>query len=79
MIVVETGCSIQLDKNYKLCFNISNELANRGIVATNAPGNFVEGKVFAILVNTSREIVDILDGHPLMNIWIEEVIEWAAT
>jgi dUTPase len=69
--IIETDLEIELEEDYKLCFSIVPELANRGMIATNAPGNFKKGKVYAHLINVGREIVEIKNGDPLMNIWIE--------
>lgn len=71
--VIETGATVKLEKGYRLCFKLAAALANRGMVATNAPGHFTEGKVFANLLNCGREIVEVRDGDPLMEVWVEQV------
>lgn len=78
--VIETGLTINIDSGYKLCFALVPELANRGMIATNAPGNFTEGKVFANVLNVGREIVEIKTGDPLMIVWFEEILdlEWSS-
>lgn len=75
--VISTGLTVSMEKGYKLCFRLAAGLANRGMVATNAPGNFTEGKVFVNLLNCGREIVEVRDGDPLVEVWIEQVVDFA--
>lgn len=74
--VIDTGLTVSLEKGYKLCFRLATALANRGMVATNAPGNFTDGKVFVNLLNCGREIVEVRDGDPLVEVWVEQVIDF---
>lgn len=74
--VINTGVTVSADKGYKVCFRLVAALANRGMVATNAPGNFTEGKVHANLLNCGREIVEVKDGDPLVEVWVEQIIDF---
>jgi hypothetical protein len=76
--LIETGVNVKVEPGYKLCFSLVPELTNKGMVATNAPGNFTEGKVFANVINVGREIVEIKTGDPFLNFWFEQIIdmEW---
>lgn len=70
--IIETDLKVAVDTGYRLCFRLVPDLTNRGIVATNAPGFFMNGQVTANLLNVGREIVEIKSGDPLMHVWIEE-------
>lgn len=70
--LIETGIDIEVEKGYKVCFALIPELTNRGIIATNSPGNFTSGKIFANVLNVGREIVEIKTGDPFMTVWLEE-------
>jgi hypothetical protein len=74
--VIETGTSVVVERGFKLCFALVPELANRGVIATNAPGHFTEGKVWVNILNCGREIIEIKEGDPLITVWLEPIVEW---
>lgn len=74
--LVETNVEVEVETGYKLCFKLVSTLSDRGIVATNAPGAFKEGKIYANLLNVGREIVEVKTGDPLMHIWIEQDLQF---
>lgn len=73
--VIETDLKVEVEAGYKLCFSLVPELSNRGMIATNSPGNFTNGTVHANLLNVGREIVEVKTGDPLMTVWLEQIIE----
>lgn len=72
---IDTGLEVVLPAGYKLCVGLVNALAENGMVLTNAPGNFTQGKVEVVLLNAGREIVDVSNGDAIVNFWIEEVVD----
>lgn len=70
--VVEAAGTVNVPEGFKLCFSVHDSLANKGMLALNAPGNFKSGKVFVNLLNAGREIVEVKDGDPLMVVWLEK-------
>jgi len=46
------------------------------MVATNAPGGITEGNVEVSLLNCGREIVEVKNGDPLVNVWLEKINEF---
>jgi dUTPase len=71
LAVVDTGLEVRTEEKFKLCFKLTPSLASRGMVATNAPGNIKAGKVSVVLLNCGREIVELKDGDPLVEVWLE--------
>lgn len=69
---------VDVEPDHKICFRLVQSLANRGMVATNAPGNFTNGKISVNLLNCGREIIEVRDGEPLIEVWLEKNIpfEW---
>lgn len=74
--IIETGISVALEPGYRLCFSLIPDLSNRGVVALNAPGHFTEGKVWVNVLNCGREIIEIKEGDPIINVWVEQIVEW---
>lgn len=74
--IIETGVSVTLEPGYRLCFSLIPDLSNRGVVALNAPGHFTEGKVWVNVLNCGREIIEIKEGDPIINVWVEQIVEW---
>lgn len=76
---METGLSVETPDGYKLCFSLVPELTNRGMVATNTPGNFTSGPVVIGLLNSGREIIEIKDGDPIATVWLEKIqdFDWS--
>jgi dUTPase len=68
---IETGIAVDVPAGYRLGFRLVPSLADRGMVATNAPGHFKSGKLSVVLLNCGREIVELKDGDPLAILWIE--------
>lgn len=73
---INVGLDVEVPKGYRLCVKLADSLAERGMVLTNAPGNFTNGSVFVVLLNAGREIVDVVDGDPVAEFWLEQVVEW---
>lgn len=71
---IDTGVKFELPEGYVLCFSLVPSLAERGMVATNAPGRIRSGELQVRLNNFGKEIVDVRDGDPLVNVWVEQVI-----
>lgn len=72
---IDTGTNVKIPEGYVLCFSVSSDLANKGMVATNAPGRVTSGNIFIHLLNCGREIVEIKDGDHIADFWLEEVID----
>lgn len=68
---IDTGVEVSVDKTYRLCFALVPELAERGLIATNAPGRITEGKITVNILNANREIIVLAGGSPLINVWVE--------
>ena len=75
---VSLGLDVEVPEGYRLCIALVPNLAERGIVLTNVPGNFTKGPVEAVLLNAGREIVDVSDGDAVVTCWLEQVgdFEW---
>jgi dUTPase len=73
---IKTGLSVETPEGYKLCIGLVPALADKGIVLTNAPGNFTKGPVEAVLLNAGREIVDVNNGDPIVTCWLEKVVDF---
>jgi dUTPase len=74
--LIDTGLEVYLEKGYKLCFSLAPALAERGMLATNAPGNFTNGRVKVGLLNAGRDIVELKDGDPVAVCWVEQIHEF---
>jgi dUTPase len=72
---IDTGLDVQVDEGYRLSFRIVPALADRGMVASNAPGRFMTGRVVINLINCGREIVEVKDGDPIAFLWIEHDLD----
>jgi hypothetical protein len=77
-VELDTGLEVKVQSGYCLCFSVVPELANRGLVATNAPGRLTEGKLVVNVLNAGREIISVGEGVPLVDVWLEKAykIEW---
>ena len=73
---IDTGLEVDVPEGYKLCIGIVPNLAVKGMVLTNSPGNFTKGKVEAVLLNAGREIVEVSNGDPIVTCWLESVLEF---
>ena len=78
LVKVSTGLEVEVPDGYKLCIGLVKNLAERGMVLTNAPGNFTKGKVEVVLLNAGREIVEVNNTDPIATCWLEEIVpfEW---
>lgn len=74
--VIETGLDIEVEVGYKLCFSVHRDLAEKGMVVANSPGNVQVGTVSVCLVNCGREIIDIREGDPIAICWVEPIQEY---
>lgn len=76
---IDTGVRIsEIEPGYKLCFSLTQALASKGMIVTNGPGNITSGLIVASVLNCGREIVEIRNGDPLLNVWLEvdQNFEW---
>lgn len=73
---VATGVEVFAPKGYRVRMGLSEALAGRGMVATNAGTPLGNGPVQVVLLNCGREIVEVKDGDPLVNIWLEAAPEF---
>ena len=71
---ISTGLEIEVPEGYRLCIGIIQSLAVKGMILANAPGGFTKGPVEAVLLNAGREIVEVADGDPIVNFWLEEIV-----
>lgn len=68
---IDTGVEIDITDGYSLRFSLVSQLTDRGLIASNAPGRFKKGKIVVTVINCGREIVEIKNGDPLINVWLE--------
>jgi len=73
---ISTGLSVEVPAGYKLCIGLVPNLAAKGMVLANTPGNFTNGPVEAVLLNAGREIVEVNNGDPIVTFWVEEIVEF---
>lgn len=73
---ISTGLTVDVPEGYKFCIGLVTNLAEKGMVLTNAPGNFTKGEVEVVLLNAGREIVDVNNGDPIVNCWVEQVVDF---
>lgn len=73
---INTQIFVDVEKGYKLCFSVVPELAVKGMIAFNSPGNLTKGEIIVGLINCGREIVDIKNGDPIVNVWVEQIIDF---
>jgi dUTPase len=73
---VDTGLEVEVPEGYKLCIGLVQNLAVKGMVLANAPGNFTKGKVEAVLLNAGREIVEVSNGDPIVTCWLEAIVDF---
>lgn len=73
---IDTGLEVDVPEGYRLCIGIVQNLAVKGMVLTNSPGNFTKGKVEAVLLNAGREIVEVFNGDPIVNCWLESIVDF---
>ncbi len=77
---IDTGLEIEVPEGHKLCVGLVQNLADRGMVLANTPGGFTKGKVEVVLLNAGREIVEVSNGDPVVNCWLEQILdfEWVS-
>lgn len=68
---IDTGVSVSCPEGYKLGVKIDSNLANRGMLITNLSGGIKEGPIKVVLLNAGREIVEINDGNPIAEVFLE--------
>lgn len=68
---VDCGVEAEAPDGCKICIALIPELAEKGMVLTNAPGNFKRGRITATLLNAGREIVEVHNGDPIVTCWVE--------
>jgi len=73
---IDTGLEVEVPDGYKLCIGLVHNLATKGMILTNAPGNFTKGKVEAVLLNAGREIVEVSNGDPIVTCWLEDIVDF---
>lgn len=69
--IIDTGFEVKVEPGYRLCFSLVDSFSNRGLISTNAPGNVRSGKVLVCVLNCGREIVEVKDGDPIVEVWLE--------
>lgn len=69
--IIDTGFDFECPEGYKLGVRIVSALSERGMIATNLAGGIKKGRIKVILLNVGREIVELKDGEPLAEIWLE--------
>ena len=76
---IDTGLSVEVDPGYRLCFRLTGRLADRGMVAVNAPGRFSSGPVSVVLLNCGKEVVEVRDGDEVAELWLEPEVpfDWS--
>jgi len=70
---VQTGIRVALPPGFKVCVAILDELAEKGLVVSNAPSQVVGDEVVVQVINVGRELVEIKDGDKIAYAWIEPV------
>lgn len=73
---IATGLEVEVPDGYKICVGISQALAEKGMVLTNAPGNFTKGKIDLVLLNAGREIVEVSNGDQVATFWLESIVDF---
>jgi dUTPase len=68
---VQTGIRIALPPGFKVCVAILDELAEKGLVVSNAPAQVVGEEVVVQVINVGRELVEIKDGDKIALAWVE--------
>lgn len=78
---VDCGVEVVAPDGCKICIALVPELAEKGMVLTNAPGNFKSGRITAVLLNAGREIVEVHNGDPIVTSWVEPdlYVAWETT
>lgn len=71
---IDTGHDFELPSGYRLCFSVSPELAERGVIITNIPGRLVSGRLVLDILNAGRNVVAIKEDDPIAIIWLEQDI-----
>lgn len=73
---IDVNIEVEVEKGYKLCYSLIASLVEKGMVCPSAPGNIKSGKVSVTVINCGREIVDIRDGDDIVNVWIEQDMDF---
>ncbi len=74
--LIDTGVEIIVEPNFKLCYKLAKNLADKGMVSTTAPGNVKQGPIKVLIMNCGREIVELKHGDPLIEVWLEREYEF---
>jgi dUTPase len=70
--LIKTGVEFSIDSDHKLCYRLIDSLAEKGLIALNAPGYLSSGNLNVMILNIGREIVEVKDGDPIVEIWVEK-------
>jgi dUTPase len=70
--LIKTGVEFSIDADHKLCYRLIDSLSDKGLVALNAPGYLSSGHLNVMILNVGREIVEVKDGDPIVEIWVEK-------
>jgi dUTP pyrophosphatase len=73
---VSTGVKMVIPAGWKVCISILSSLADKGLICSDAPAHFGSDhtdKISVNVLNVGREIVEIKDGDPVANFWLEQV------
>jgi hypothetical protein len=71
MAIIDTGVEVTCPEGYKIGMGLVTNLSSRGMIAVNLAGGLKGGKVIVTLLNVGREIVELKDGDPLVQTWLE--------
>ena len=73
---IDSGVEVEVEDGFCLCFSLVPELAQKGVVITNAPGRVTEGKIVLHLLNGGREIVSLSNDQVIATSWVESLTPW---
>lgn len=71
---INIDSKVEVPDGYRLCLSIKENLALKGMVLLNSPGNFTNGPVYVVLLNAGREIVEVKDGDFVADCWLEKIV-----
>lgn len=73
---IKTGINVVVPDGYRMCFDLVDSLADRGMVALNGRKGTTTGEIVVTILNSGREIVEIRHGDPIAVLWLEQVIDF---
>lgn len=78
--VIDTGVEVTCPPGTKIDLSLVPALSARGMLGINLAGGVRSGKVVVVLINVGREIVEVKDGDPLVEVTLsaDNEFEWEA-